>query len=88
MMENRRTSYLIVALIQLLKGKRLSDIKGAKNSNQYFCTIKNKGIELIEVEVPNLANRGNHLERRLNMTDENINLAQNYLDRLKRTKGA
>ena len=85
-MENRNTSYLITALSKLLKCERLSFIEGAKNSNQYFCTIKNKGIELIEVEVPNLTNRGYHLERRLNMTDENIKLAQDYLERLKRTK--
>lgn len=84
MMENRKTSYLIIALTKLLNGDRLSFIEGAKNSNQYFCTIKNKGIELIEVEVPNLINRGWHLERRLNMTDENIKLAKAYLDRLKR----
>ncbi|MFA5455382.1 MAG: hypothetical protein WC272_08695 [Sulfurimonas sp.] len=83
-MENRKTSYLIIALTKLLKGERLSFIEGAKNSNQYFCTIKNKGIELIEVEVPNLTNRGYHLERRLNLTDENIELAQKYLERLKR----
>jgi len=85
-MENRKTSYLIVALTKLLKSERLSYIEGAKNSNQYFCTIKNKGIELIEVEVPNLTNRGYHLERRLNLTDENIKHAQDYLERLKRTK--
>ena len=83
MMENRKTSYLIIALTRLLKGERLSFIEGAKNSNQYFCTIKNKGIELIEVEVPNLTNRGYHLERRLNLTDDNIELAQKYLERLK-----
>jgi len=85
-MENRKTSYLIIALTRLLDGDRLSFVEGAKNSNQYFCTIKNKGIELIEVEMPNLTNRGNHLERRLNPTDENIELAQKYLERLKRTK--
>lgn len=83
-MENRKTSYLIIALTKLLNGDRLSFIEGAKNSNQYFCTIKNKGIELIEVEVPNLINRGYHLERRLNFTDENIDLAKAYLNRLKR----
>ena len=86
MMENRKTSYLIIALTKLLKGERLSYIQGAKNSNQYFCTIKNKGIELIEVEVPNLTNRGYHLERRLNLTDENVKHTKDYLDRLKRTK--
>jgi hypothetical protein len=82
-MENRKTSYLIIALQDFLKGKRLSFIKGAKNSNQYFCTIKNKGIELIEVDVPNLTNRGYHLERRLNETPENIQRAKDYLKRLK-----
>jgi len=84
MMENRKTSYLIIALTKLLNGERLSFIEGAKNSNQYFCTLKNKGIELIEVEVPNLTNRGYHLERRLNQTDENIKLTKAYLARLKR----
>ena len=86
MMENRKTSYLIIALTKLLKGERLYYIQVAKNSNQYFCTIKNKGIELIEVEVPNLTNRGYHLERRLNLTDENVKHTKDYLDRLKRTK--
>lgn len=85
-MESRKTSYLIIALTKLLKGERLSSIQGAKNSNQYFCTIKNKGIELIEVEVPNLTNRGYHLERRLNLTDDNIELAKKYLARLKGSK--
>jgi len=85
-MANRKTSYLIIALTRLLKGETLSCIDGAKNSNQYFCTIKNKGIELIEVEVPNLITRGNHLERRLNLTSENIELAKKYLERLKHTK--
>lgn len=82
-METRKSSYLITALQQLLNKKRLSDIEGAKNSNQYFCTIKNKSIELIEVEIPNLTNRGTHLERRLHLTDENIKKANDYLSRLK-----
>jgi hypothetical protein len=82
-MENNKTSYLIIALQDFLKGKVLSCIEGAKNSNQYFCTIKNKGIELIEVDVPNLANRGYHLERRLNLTDDNIKKTNEYLKRLK-----
>jgi hypothetical protein len=83
-METKKTSYLIIALIKLLRGEKLSFIEGAKNSNQYFCTIKNKGIELIEVDVPNLTHRGTHLERRLNFTPENIKRAENYLERLKR----
>lgn len=79
-----KSSHLITILTDLLEGKRLAsiDIK-ASNSNQYFCTIKNKGIELIEVEVPNLFRRGNHLERRLNLTEENIKKANEYLERLK-----
>lgn len=83
MMETSKTSYLIIALTDFLNGKKLSCIEGAKNSNQYFCTIKNKGIELIEVEVPNLVNRGYHLERRLNPTLENKKRATEYLRRLK-----
>ena len=82
-MENRTSSYLIIALQKLLNEKKLSDVEGAKNSNQYFCTIKNNGIELIEVWKPNLTNRGRHLERRLNLTDVNIKKANDYLNRLK-----
>ena len=79
-----KSSHLITILTDLLEGKRLAsiDIK-ASNSNQYFCTIKNKGIELIEVEVPNLFRRRNHLERRLNLTEENIKKANEYVERLK-----
>jgi len=78
-MENRKSSYLIIALNKLLDGKSLSFIEGAKNSNQYFCMIKNHGIELIEVSKPNLTNKGYHLDRRLNLTAENIERAENYL---------
>ena len=81
---NNKTTHLINILTQLLEGKKLSsiDIK-ASNSNQYFCTIKNNGIELIEVMKPNLTNRGYHLERRLNLSDDNLNKARQYLDKLK-----
>ena len=80
---NTKTTHLINILNGLLKGKRLSsiDIK-ASNSNQYFCTIKNNGIELIEVKKPNLTNKGYHLERRLNLTQKNINKAKKYLQKL------
>lgn len=80
---HRGSSYLIIVLQQLLEEQRLSDIKGAKNSNQYFCTIKNKGIELIEEKVPNLTNSGSHLVRRLSLAKENIKKATDYLHRLK-----
>lgn len=81
---NNKTTHLINIFTQLLEGKRLSslDIK-ASNSNQYFCTIKNNGIELIEVMKPNLTNRGYHLERRLNPSDNNLKKAKKYLDKLK-----
>ncbi len=80
---NTKTTHLINILNDLLKGKRLSsiDIK-ASNSNQYFCTIKNNGIELIEVRKPNLTNKGYHLERRLNLTEKNISKAKKYLQKL------
>lgn len=84
-MENRKTSYLIIALTRLLKGEKLSYIEGAKNSNQYFNIVKNYGIELIEVWKPNLLNSGKHKERRLNFTEDNVKLAQDYLERLRGT---
>ena len=56
------------------------------NPNQYFCEIKNNGIELIEVRKPNLNNKGSHLERRLNKTNENLDKAKSYLEKLKRLK--
>ena len=53
MSNNEKSTHLINILSDLLDGQRLSsiDIK-ASNSNQYFCTIKNNGIELIEVRNP------------------------------------
>jgi hypothetical protein len=78
-MKNRKSSYLIIALNKLLDGKTLSYIDGAKNSNQYFCIIKNQGIELIEVWKPNLTNQGKHLDRRLNLTSKNIERTEQYL---------
>lgn len=82
-MENRKNSYLIITLKKLLNGDKLFFIHGAKNSNQYFCIIKNQGIELVEVWKPNLTNRGKHLERRLHQSIENINKANEYLKRLR-----
>lgn len=81
---NNKTTHLINILTQLLESKKLSSIDiRASNSNQYFCTIKNNGIELIEVMKPNLTNRDYHLERRLNLSDDNLNKAKQYLDKLK-----
>lgn len=87
MCRKQKSSHLINILSDLVEGKRLAsiDIK-ASNSNQYFCTIKNNGIELIEVQKPNLTNRGHHLERRLNPTNENMKKAKDYLKKLKGIK--
>lgn len=84
MSKNEKSSHLINTLNSLLEGKRMSsmDIK-ASNSNQYFCTIKNNGIELIEVRKPNLTNSNHHLQRRLNPSNENIKRAKKYLNRLR-----
>lgn len=84
MSEQEKSSHLINILSDLLNGKRLASIDiRASNSNQYFGTIKNNGIELIEVRKPNLTNRGYHLERRLNLSDDNSQKAEDYLNKLK-----
>lgn len=87
MSNNEKSSHLINILSDLLDGKRLASIDIlASNSNQYFCTIKNNGIELIEVTKPNLTNKGHHLERRLNQEKENVEKAKEYLNQLKGIK--
>ena len=78
----RVTSYLIIALKRLLAGETLSELPPAKNSNQYFATIKKHGIELVEVWKPNLTNSGTHKERSLHQTIENIERANKYLKSL------
>ena len=85
-MSNKKSSYLISVLRLLLKGKTLSNITGAKNSNQYFNTIKNHGVELVEVWQPNLINVGRHKERSLHQTIENIERAEKYLESLQGMK--
>ena len=82
-MRATKSTHLINILRRLLNREILSsiDIK-ASNSNQYFCTIKNNGIELIEVNKPNLTNRGYHLERRLNPSEANVKRAEKYLKKL------
>jgi len=82
----RGTSYLIIALKGLLNGDKLSNIPNAKNSNQYFATIKKHGIELVEVWKPNLTNSGTHKERSLHQTLENIERAKKYLETLQGIK--
>jgi len=78
----RSTSYLIIAMKRLLAGEKLSELPPAKNSNQYFATIKKHGIELVEVWKPNITNNGQHKERSLHQTIENIERAKKYLESL------
>ncbi len=83
----RIKSYLITILTELLDGKILtSSDKRWVNTNQYFKTIKENGIELIEVWKPNKTNRGRHKERRLNPSIENIRRAEAYLMKLQGIK--
>lgn len=87
MSRNEKSTHLVNILNDLLKGKELASIDiRASNSNQYFCTIKNNGIELIEVNKPNLTNKGTHLARRINPSDKNIKRAKTYLEKLKGIK--
>ena len=81
-----KSSHLITTLELLLDGKKLSSITNAKNSNQYFNTIKNHGVELVEVWQSNLINVGRHKERSLHQTIENIERAKKYLESLQGMK--
>ena len=56
------------------------------NPNQYFCEIKNNGIELVEIRVPNKNNAGTHKERTLLKSKENIIKAKKILEIWKRKK--
>ena len=86
-MSRNKSSNLITILKQLLAGEAVTSIdRFASNSNQYFGTIKKHGIELVEVWKPNLTNAGQHKERRLYQTIENIKRAERYLKRLQGVK--
>lgn len=79
-----KTSNLIVILQELLDGKSVTSIDAiCSNRNQYFRTIKKKNIELIEVWKPNFYNKGQHKERRLFQSIDNINRAKKYLCELR-----
>ncbi len=83
----KKSSHLINILSDLIAGKERTSIDTkASNSNQYFGTIKNQGIELIEVWRPNLTNKGRSKHRRLNPTEENISKAKEYLAKLQGVK--
>ena len=76
-------SYTMDILIDLLDGKGLvSSDKNYSNTNQYFSKIKNKGIELVELKIPNKHNSQKHYKRFLAKSEENIKKAKDYLNYL------
>jgi len=83
MSEQAKKSHIITIMQELLNGGVSSSIDAiASNRNQYYGTIKKQGIELVEVWKPNLTNKGQHKERRLHQTIENIKRAEAYLNKL------
>ncbi len=71
-----KNSYTLEILQRLLNGETLASADFfVSNCNQYFCEIKNNGIELVEIRVPNKTNKGTHLERKLLANEENISRA-------------
>jgi hypothetical protein len=83
MSENAKTSHIITIMQEFLNGGVSSSIDAiASNRNQYYGTIKKQGIELVEVWKPNLTNKGQHKERSLHQTIDNIKRAEAYLNRL------
>ena len=83
----KRSSHIITILKLLLAGETVkSSDRLASNSNQYFGTIKKHGIELVEVWKSNLTNAGQHKERSLHQTIENIERAKKYLEALQGVK--
>ena len=73
-------SHTMNILIELLEGKGLvSSDKNYSNTNQYFGQIKNRGIELVELKIPNKHNSQTHYKRFLARSDDNIKKAKDYL---------
>ena len=78
-----RKSNLTRILHDLIQGQKLTSIdRSSSNTNQYFKTIKDNGIHLIEEWKPNLENQGRHKERSLHRDPENVTRAKNFLLRL------
>lgn len=76
-------SHTMTILIELLEGKGLvSSDKNSSNTNQYFGQIKNRGIELVELKIPNKHNSQKHYKRFLAKSDDNIQKAKDYLNYL------
>lgn len=79
-MKKKRITHTVKILIKLLNNETLisSDVF-ASNTNQYFSQIKNQGIQLIEWNDPA---EGRHHKRRLEMSEDNINKAKEYLKKI------
>ncbi len=84
-MPNQKKTILTNLLKALIDGKSVTSIDTrASNTNQYFKTIKDEGIELLEEWEPNPHNTGRHKKRRLNPTHENIEKTKKYYLKLLR----
>ena len=81
-MKNKETN-LIKVLQDLINGKSVTfaDYR-VSNPNQYFKTIKDNGIVLIELWKRNQNNNGKHLLRSLKQELDNKQKAKKYLQRL------
>lgn len=80
-----KNSYTLEILQRLLNGETLASADFfVSNCNQYFCEIKNNGVELLEVRVPNKTNKGTHKERTLLKNEENISRAKELLLKFKK----
>jgi len=78
-----RKSNLITILHDLIHGQKLtSRDRDSSNTNQYFKTIKDNGIELVEEWKPNQHNQGRHKLRSLHRDPDNVTRAKNYLLKL------
>ena len=83
----KKSTHIITIMKLLLAGEKVvSKDRLSSNTNQYFGTIKKHGVELIEVWKPNLANAGQHKERSLHQTIENIERAKKYLEAMQGAK--
>ncbi|CAA6805365.1 MAG: Unknown protein [uncultured Sulfurovum sp.] len=80
-MKNKRT-ILTTILHELINGKSVTSIDTrASNTNQYFKTIKDHGIVLVEESNPNPHNNGRHKSRTLKNEPENIQRAKDFLQK-------
>lgn len=83
-MHQNKTSNLINILTDLIEGKSVTSLDyHVSNANQYFKTIKDNGIELLEKWINNSHNRGKTKLRTLIDDNTNMQRAKKYLLSLK-----